>query len=148
MSWYYYYLIIFRRVSFCGILNKLFSCFQAPTWLRHELKNGIHNGENYVGEVDDGISSVDESAVAMSDQESDGDVFVRPKKDVATKKATRSQEKTYAKYRAKTKAVTETKIDEGVAMATATADGSPNSNYGSYESNTDTNVSFSSAHSD
>jgi hypothetical protein len=84
---------------------------------------------------------VDESAGAMSDQDSDEEVFIKPKKDVATKKTAKSQEKTYAKYRAKAKGVTETKIVGGVALATPTGDVSANSNYGSYESNTDTNVS-------
>ena len=85
---------------------------------------------------------MDESAGAMSDQDSDEDVFIKPRKDVPTKKPAISQEKTYAKYRAKAKGVPEAKIIGGVAVATPTGDGSPNSNYGSYESNTDTNVSY------
>ena len=80
----------------------------------------------------------------MSDQDSDEEVFinVKPKKDISTKKPAISQEKKYAKYRAKAKGVTETKIVGGVALATPTGDVSANSNYGSYESNTDTNVSY------
>jgi hypothetical protein len=108
--------------------------------LKDELKDGIHKGAKFAREVDDGISSVDESADAMSGQESDEEVFIKPKKDVATKK---TQDKMYAKYRTKAKGVTETKIVGGVALATATGDVSANSNYGSYdESNTDTNVSY------
>ena len=77
----------------------------------------------------------------MSDQESDEEVFIKPKKDVATKKVPISQEKTFAKYRAKAKGIAENKMIGGVAMAAPTGDVSANSNYGSYESNTDTNVS-------
>ena len=127
MKPYSYELIVFRP--------------QAPTWLKDELKDGIGQGANFAGEDDDGISSVGESAGAMSDQESDEEVFIKPKKDVATKKPAISQEKTYAKYRAKAKGVAENKIVGGVAIAAPTGDASANSNYGSYESNTDTNVS-------
>ena len=121
------------------IIYQLFFSPQAPTWLKDELKDGIHQG---AGDVDDGISSVDESAGAMSDQETDEEVFIKPKKDIGTKKTAIPQDKKFAKYRAKAKGINEAKNVKGVALATPNGDVSANSNYGSYESNTDTNVSF------
>ena len=110
------------------------SCSQAPTWLRDELKDGIKKDKNF--DVDDGISSVDESAGSDLEEE----VFVKPKKEIATKKATISQGKPYAKYRTKTKGGPQTKNVAGVASATPADDVSVNSNYESNEFNAYSNA--------
>ena len=97
-------------------------------------------------DVDDGVSSVSESAGTMTDQDSDEEVFVKPAKEHPRgKKPAVTQDKTYAKYRttkAKGKVTAEHKIVGGVGMTIATGDAGPNSNNESLESGIDTNVSL------
>ncbi|XP_028402383.1 uncharacterized protein LOC114525324 [Dendronephthya gigantea] len=88
----------------------------APTWLKDELKDGIKKDKNF--DVDDGISSVDESAGSDLEEE----VFIKPKKDLATKKPGISQGKPYTKYRTKTKGGAETKNVGGVTLETPADD--------------------------
>lgn len=120
---------------------------EAPTWLKDELKDGINAEKELLrvggSDVDDGVSSVVESAGTMTDQDSDEEVFVKPNKDLPrSKKPLVTQDKTYAKYRTKAKAkgATEHKIVGGVGMTIATGAASANSSNGSYESGIDANA--------
>ena len=90
--------------------------------MKNELENGIHNGE-----VDDGISSVDDSADAMSDEE----VFIHTKIDKAGKNIA-PNDNAYSKYRAKPKVPIEVKKN---------ITGS-NHKHGSFELNANTSVSW------
>ena len=94
--------------------------------MKNELENGIHNGE-----VDDGISSVDDSADAMSDHDTDEEVFIHPKIDKAGKNIA-PNDNAYSKYRAKPKVPIEGK--KNIAGS--------NHKHGSFELNANTSVSW------
>ena len=144
-----YMLILVRyRISELWLSPLIVNSIQAPTWLKDELKDGINvekKPANFSGGFDDGVSSVDESAEAITDQDTDEEVFIKPVKDPPRgKKPGVSQDKTYSKYRtkAKGKVASETKIIGGVAMATTYGNASPNSSNGSLENGVDSHVSF------